>query len=351
MREAFVRELATEQREKMKKNLVYVAIFSVVMLFAGFTSAYIVSMGDAFWVKYDFPIAFYISTVILALSSLVLEIGNRKALKGNATILKITVPLTFVLGIAFAYFQFKGYGQLVDKGAYAVGKITVSNGRYGMYYQLKVNDKYMEVDGNDYYVAGKLLNDTEKKGVSDFAKQFDNFTKSKDAGKISNYGKYTLLYKNQEVSRKGNRFYVQDSVELGFVDLSRLEEFAVHLRDGRGDFFHKGKFGKDFKVYYKGKELQYKERNLYYNGVKLDAPLQMKMDDSPDQATSYLYIITILHLLHVLGTLIYMLRMSIRSFSGTLVEYNFLSIRLGAIFWHFLGLLWAYLLLFLLFIH
>ncbi len=351
MKDQFVRELSPEQREKMKKNLVYVAMFSVVMLFAGFTSAYIVSMGDSFWVKYDFPIAFYISTVILALSSIVLEIGNRKALKGNATILKITVPLTFVLGLGFAYYQMKGYGQLVDNGAYAVGRITVADGRYGMYYQLKVNGKYMEVDGNDYYVAGKLLNESEKSGVSAFAKQFHQIAEKKDASQISQYGKYTLLYKNQEVTKKGSKFYVQDSVELSYVDLKRLEEFAVHLRDGRGDFFHKGKIGKDFKLYYKGKELEYKDRNLYYQGVKLDAPLQMKMDDSQDQASSYLYLITFLHLLHVLGTLIYMFRMSIRSFSGTLVEYNFLSIRLGAIFWHFLGLLWAYLLLFLLFIH
>ncbi len=34
--------------EKMKKNLVYVSCFSIVMLFAGLSSAYIVSMGDAF---------------------------------------------------------------------------------------------------------------------------------------------------------------------------------------------------------------------------------------------------------------------------------------------------------------
>jgi len=49
--------------------------------------------------------------------------------------------------------------------------------------------------------------------------------------------------------------------------------------------------------------------------------------------------------------MIYMLRMSIRSFTGKLATHDYLAVRMGAIFWHFLGLLWGYLLLFLLFIH
>ena len=53
------------QQNKAKKNLVYIGMFSVVMFFAGLTSAYIVSMGDSFWVKTQLPQAFWISTVII----------------------------------------------------------------------------------------------------------------------------------------------------------------------------------------------------------------------------------------------------------------------------------------------
>jgi cytochrome c oxidase subunit III len=150
---------------------------------------------------------------------------------------------------------------------------------------------------------------------------------------------------------KDGRFYVKDTVELLYTDLNRMAEFAMHLRDGRGDFFHKGQLGKDFHVYYNGNELQYKKRQIYYKGKKLDNLMQMRINDSADTATSYLYVITFLHLLHIIGTLLYMLRMSIRSFTANLEEHNYLSIRTGAIFWHFLGVLWLYLLLFLLFIH
>ena len=62
-------------KEKMKKNLVYVSIFSVVMLFAGLTSAYIVSMGDSFWIKFPLPTSFWISTAVIALSSLFIQLG------------------------------------------------------------------------------------------------------------------------------------------------------------------------------------------------------------------------------------------------------------------------------------
>ncbi|AEA43907.1 hypothetical protein [Fluviicola taffensis] len=343
-------ELTPEVREKMRKNLIYVGIFSIMMLFAGLSSGYIVSAGDTFWVKYNFPPAFYISTALIILSSIVLAIGIKLAQKGKPNILKTIVPLTFILGVGFAYFQLKGYRELNENGAFLTSKITVSDGRYGDYYELQVDGNYMEVDGNDYFLKGKLVSDSQKKDIGLFAKQFEAISREKES-KITNYGKYTILYKHQPVSYKAGKLFIQDTIQLSPVDLIRLEEFSWHIRDGRGDFFHKGKYGKDFKIYYKNKELDYKDRTLYYNNIPLNAPLQLKMDSSSDTATSYLYILTFLHLLHILVTLIFMLRASIRSFSGSLVADNFLPVRTLAIFWHFLGVLWIYLLLFLLFIH
>ena len=75
MRKDFNEELAPDVKEKMKKNLVYIGIFSVFMVFAGLTSGYIVSMGDSFWVKFPFPSAFWISTVIIVLSSLFVQLA------------------------------------------------------------------------------------------------------------------------------------------------------------------------------------------------------------------------------------------------------------------------------------
>lgn len=345
------KELTPEVREKMRKNLVYIGIFSVVMLFAGLSSAYIVSAGDTFWVKYDLPSAFYVSTTLIILSSIVLIIGIKMAQKkANPSILKITVPLTLLLGIGFTYYQFKGYKELTENGAYLSSRIAVTDGKYGSFYEVKIDGKFMEVNGNDYLLEGKLMTDAQKADLSSFASQFERISKKKDE-KINFYDKYTLVYKNQDVSYKDGKFYVQDSVALNTLDVFRLEEFSWHLRDGRGDFFHRGKIGKDFKIYYKGKELQYIDRKLTYNGVPLNAPLQLKMNSSSDTASSYLYIITFLHLLHILVTLLVMAKATFKAFNGKLAIYNYLPIRTLGVFWHFLGILWLYLLLFLLFIH
>ena len=130
-----------------------------------------------------------------------------------------------------------------------------------------------------------------------------------------------------------------------------MKDLAINVRDLRGDFYAKGEMGKDFHVYYKGKELQYKDRNLHMNGKVLKNYMQMKAMESADTASSYLYLITFLHLIHIIFTLFYVVRLVIGSFSGVITADNNIKMRMGASFWHFLGLLWLYLLLFLLFIH
>ena len=83
MRKDFDQELTPEVRLKMKKNLVYIGIFSIIMLFAGFTSAYLVMMGDSFWVKTPMPNAFWISTTLIILSSLSFILAIQSVKKDN----------------------------------------------------------------------------------------------------------------------------------------------------------------------------------------------------------------------------------------------------------------------------
>lgn len=350
MKDQYLQELTPEVREKMKRNLVYVSILGICMLFAGLTSGYYVSMSDSFWVKYPLPDAFYISTVIILLSSVVLQIAVVRLRKGNSSWIKGATVLTLLSGILFAYFQFTGYAKLVDDGAHAVSKIVVQEGKYGEYYSVRYNNKYVDIDGNQYYVGNRKMNASELKELSEFGKTFDHVISKKEIPSTWNKN-IQLYFKNEPVTFKDGKLLVSDSLALQYVDLDRLENFAIHLRDGRGDFFHKGQYGKDFIVYYKRKPLEYKNRSLYLNGRKLDARAQISMNSAADNATSYLYIITFVHLLHIIAAIIYMFSLTIRSFTGSLAKYNYLSFRMGTIFWHFFGGLWVYLLLFLLFIH
>ena len=352
MKRDYSKELDPKVREKMKKNLVYVGIFSVIMLFAGFTSAYIVSMGDSFWLKYPLPSSFWISTAVIVASSIFLELAIRGAKKDEMTKLKIFIALTFLSGLAFVYFQFRGYGQLIDFGAHAANNhIVVTDGKYGDYYEIKMNGKFIEVNGNDYLIGGKKLSESQMLQLQTFMSQFLSLERNKSF-EVNGYGKPFILYhESQPLGLINGKLTKPDGGELQYVDLMRLRDLAVNVRDGRGDFFVKGEMGKDFHIYFKGKELTYENRELHYKGQKLSRYLQIKAMETADTASSYLYILTFLHLLHIIVTMIYMSRMTIASFSGKFNSSENLSLRLGAIFWHFLGVLWLYLLLFLLFIH
>jgi cytochrome c oxidase subunit III len=352
MKRDFSKELDPEVREKMKKNLVYVMIFSVVMLFAGFTSAYLVSMGDTFWLKFPLPNAFWISTTVIVLSSIFLQLGITFVKKGDLAKLKIFVSLALVMGAAFIYFQFKGYRQLVDMGAHAVNNhIIVTDGRYGDYFLVKYDGEFIEVDGNKFLHKGKEMTSSQLKEYQNFMKQFEKLEVTGQPN-VTSYGdKFILYLNNSPLGLISGKLTTTEGKELEYTDRMRLSQLAVHVRDHRGDFFLRGEYGKDFKIFFKGKELQYVDRDLQLNGRKLDRYLQLKAMDSADTATSYLYIITVLHLLHILLAIIYLAKLTINSLSGVFTADENLNLRVGAIFWHFLGLLWIYLLLFLLFIH
>jgi cytochrome c oxidase subunit 3 len=352
MNNNFNQELSPEIQEKVKKNLVYVGIFSVIMLFAGFTSAYIVSMGDSFWLKFPLPSSFWISTAIIVLSSLFFELGIRSIKKGNPTRLKIFMALTLLSGMSFVYFQFKGYGQLTDFGAHAVNNhIIVTDGRYGDHFEIKFKGNFIEVDGNKYLVEGRQMTKEEFTQLQSFMKQFEAVHPQKSPV-VNQYGNPFVIYRsNEPVGLIDGKLVSADGKAFEYVDHLRLSQLAMNVKDGRGDFFVRGEFGKDFKLYFKGQELEYVNRELRKDGQKLDKYLQIKAMDTADTATSYLYIITFLHLLHIAVALIYLARVTIFSFSDRFSPTNTISLRAGAIFWHFLGLLWIYLLLFLLFIH
>jgi cytochrome c oxidase subunit 3 len=340
------------QIEKAKKNLIYVGILSIVMLFAGFTSAYIVSMGDSFWLKFPLPSSFWISTALIALSSLTYVLSVRSAKKGSSGGMKLYVFMTVLLGVGFVIFQFRGYGQLIENGVHAVNNhIIVTDGKYGDYFEVKMDGKYVEVDGNDFLLAGKKMSAQELKEYQAFMSQFlkaDN----KAPFKPANYGdRFILNFKDQPLITLNGELMKSDSTRMEYLDNLRLSYLAMNVRDGRGDFFVRGDIGKDFKIYYKGKELGYEDRELRLDGVRLSNYLQIKAMESADTASSYLYIITFLHLLHIFVALLYLLRVVFGTLRGSINPSNSLSLRLGGIFWHFLGILWLYLLLFLLFIH
>jgi cytochrome c oxidase subunit III len=351
MKDKMFQDLTPEVKEKATKNLVYVGMIGIVMLFAGLSSAYIVSMGDSFWVKFPLPSAFWVSTAVIVLGSLLFHLAIRQMKKGNSKVASYLVLATTLSGVVFGVTQYLGYKQLVDKGAYVVSNILVSNGRYGDYFEIRMDNALIVVDGNDFYKRGELLNAGEIEELKSFAAKFLH-TDTNVVFNVPEYGtRFSLTYHAEPLALVDGKLIHSNGEELKRTDLIRLNEMMRHISAGRGDFFLKGKVGRDFKLYYHGEEVKYENRELFYQGKRLSKGLELKLIDSRDNATSYLYIITVLHLLHILFMVGYMILFTKRTFSGEFSATNTLGMRATAIFWHFLGALWIYLLLFLLFIH
>lgn len=107
-----------KQLERAKMFLLYMGIGSMVMTFAGITSAIIVQEGQKNWYDYTLPNVFIISTLILLLSSFTMHLALGAAKKNEGKKTGNFTLITFVLGLAFMAFQFQGWQILVDSGLY-----------------------------------------------------------------------------------------------------------------------------------------------------------------------------------------------------------------------------------------
>jgi len=109
-------------RKKAAKPMLWVSMISMVMFFAGLTSAYVISMKRDDWVTFDLPAAFYTSTVLIILSSITIFISQKLIKKDKRELSIIFLLITLALGIAFVYFQWDGFNELKEAGLYFTGK-------------------------------------------------------------------------------------------------------------------------------------------------------------------------------------------------------------------------------------
>jgi cytochrome c oxidase subunit 3 len=117
-------------REKVARPMLWLGMVSMVMIFAGFTSAYIVSHESAKWLRFELPQLFYISTAIIILSSVTMNSAVSAAKKNDFNGIKRFSLITLLLGIAFVISQFMAYRFLVGQGIYFTGKTHNASGSF-----------------------------------------------------------------------------------------------------------------------------------------------------------------------------------------------------------------------------
>ncbi|HKK79861.1 MAG TPA: cytochrome c oxidase subunit 3 [Phaeodactylibacter sp.] len=110
-----------------KKFALWVGCASMLMLFAAFTSAYIVRQAAGNWLEFRLPDIFYINTAVILLSSAALH-GSYLAFKqGKTQAYRVLLVITLILGVAFLALQYQGWQALTEIG---VGLTTNPSGSF-----------------------------------------------------------------------------------------------------------------------------------------------------------------------------------------------------------------------------
>ena len=96
-------------RARSNELTLFAFLATVVMLFAGFTAAYLIRRTAADWRPVSLPMMFWFNTAVLAASSVTVELARRT---GSRRMLLFTLAL----GLAFVAGQLLAWGQLVAAG-------------------------------------------------------------------------------------------------------------------------------------------------------------------------------------------------------------------------------------------
>ena len=106
-----------EKYDRSKKMMLWFGIASLVMGFAGITSAYIVSSSRDDWASnIELPSLFYTSTAIIIVSSLTYIFAKKASRQNKSKQATILLVITLLLGLSFIFLQFKGFEQMLGNG-------------------------------------------------------------------------------------------------------------------------------------------------------------------------------------------------------------------------------------------
>ncbi len=104
-----------------KKFIMWLIIVSIIMMFAGMTSAYLVRRGEGDWFEFSLPAEFWITTIILLASSVTMQLAHRAAKKDQMSGLKIFMAITTLLGVGFLVGQYQVWQVLESDGVFFEG--------------------------------------------------------------------------------------------------------------------------------------------------------------------------------------------------------------------------------------
>ena len=139
---------------------IWVAIASIVMLFTGLASAYIVRSASADdWVRIAMPKVLWLSTAAILISSVTIEISRRSLKRKGDAQYAMWLTITAALGIVFVASQFLAWRQLARQGVF------VASNPHSSFFYLFTGAHAIHVLGGLVALAYLLLRTRQKRAT------------------------------------------------------------------------------------------------------------------------------------------------------------------------------------------
>ncbi len=126
----------------------------------------------------------------------------------------------------------------------------------------------------------------------------------------------------------------------------------------RGNFLvgkvldNKGTYGDDYTIRFQGVPLIEEDGQFFHpSDASRAKPLNADLDEQKNTSSSFFFALTGAHLAHLVIGLLSLLVMVAMALKQRYTPADNAGLWSGVVYWHFLGILWVYLLLFLVFVH
>lgn len=123
---------ATGQRKRIHphKFTLWIALGSIVMMFAGMTSAYIVKRNQVNWQGFDLPLIFWYSTATILTSSVTIYFAVKAFKTRRIERYRQLIALTAFLGVVFMVMQIIGFSSMNARGIKLIGQGSNVSGSF-----------------------------------------------------------------------------------------------------------------------------------------------------------------------------------------------------------------------------
>ncbi len=117
-----------EQKNRIHphKFTLWIGLASIVMMFAGLTSAYLIKRNLTNWISFEIPLIFWYSTAVIIASSFTILISRNAFQERRISTYKRWLFVTVILGIVFVFMQYYGFRELWNNGLTLTRNVSLS---------------------------------------------------------------------------------------------------------------------------------------------------------------------------------------------------------------------------------